>query len=306
MRKTYTKRDLGRSFCLILAVMLSAQVLLSVLFGQARDQDGSLPDWAYWTMQALYCICIGLTSFAYAKATKTDFLHATTADKPPVLTHVIWGVAMDIGLIAAMCPLNSWIMQLLQKLTGNVYSVNMPMQFVPMMIVACLLPAIAEEFAFRGTLAQSLKDGKNRIGTLAVSGALFALIHFNPAQTLHQFVLGAVLTLLAFRSGSIWTAVAVHFFNNAAAVALSFVLPDESAIRPYFVWIFAAGLILFVLCAAGYLKTAGSVWLPQSKDSCFAEANAESERNDAAGRAALILSLAIGAAVWIATLVTPQ
>lgn len=326
MRKTYTKSDLGRSFGLTLLVMLIAQVVLSAILGQMVDEQGNMFDWAFWTLQALYSSCIGLTAFAYAKATKTNFLSATSANKPPKAAHFCWGFLIDVCLVAVMWPLNTWIMQLLQKLTGNTYSVDMPMQLLPMLLIACVLPALAEEFVFRGTIAQSLKNSKSRLGALALSGALFALIHFNPAQTLHQFVLGALLTLLMFRSGSIWTSVLVHLFNNVLAVALSFAIPDESAIQPYFVWIFLAGLVCLAASVFGYLKTTKSTWvgnLPKKESAnvkgCEAEnaesgvdernvaqSNLQSAENDVVGKVFFVISVVVGALIWLLCLVVPQ
>ncbi len=339
MRKTYTKQDLGRSFGLTLLIMLIAQVMLSAIFGNVSDDEGNMLDLAYWISQALYSGAIGLTAFIYARATKTNFVNATSANKPPKASHFCWGVVIDVCLVAVMWPLNSWILQLLEKLTGNTYSAEMPMQLLPMLLVACVLPALAEEFTFRGTIAQSLKHSKSPIGALALSGALFALIHFNPAQTLHQFVLGAFLTLMMFRSGSIWTSVLVHLFNNVFVVMLSFVLTDESAIQPYFVWIFLAGLVCLAASVWGYLKTTQNSWKEGSFKANFGKVkgdktdeNVESgvvqnsvERsvgtndvfqndvaqsgvaeNDVVGKAFFIISLVVGAVIWILCLVVPQ
>lgn len=307
MRKFYSKRDLGRSFALVAFVMLVSSVALSGIFSFAYDVDGNLPDWAFWLMQGLYSAVVGVVAFVYAKCTKTRFLDATSAARPPKIAHLGWGILADMCLIAVMLPLNTWILRLLTNLTGTTYGVDMPMQIVPMLLVACVLPAFTEEFAFRGTVAQSLRNG-NKLGALAISGALFALIHFNPAQTLHQFALGALLALLMFRSDSIWTAVLVHLFNNAFAVIFTFAVPDESVLSPYFVWIFVLGLVGFAASIFGYIKTTQSGWekrLPQTElfdcdgDVCGVT---DEDVQDKTSKALFAVSVSICALMWLLTL----
>lgn len=261
MKKIYTKNDLGKSFSAFAIAMLGGSLILSLIFSPFDDADGNMLDWAYWLMQGLYCLIVGFAAFVYARVSETDFVSATTADGSKFsVWHVLWGFLIDIFLIAAMIPLNHWTMEMLSSLTGQTYGVEMPMQLLPMILVACILPAFAEEFAFRGTIAQCVKNNKSKLSALAVSGALFALIHLNPAQTLHQFVLGAILAMLAFRSGSVWTSVWVHLFNNLAAVALAFVFADETKLEPYYSWMFVVGGVGFAACVFGYVLTTRSAW----------------------------------------------
>jgi membrane protease YdiL (CAAX protease family) len=55
---------------------------------------------------------------------------------------------------------------------------------------------------------------------IALSAFLFALIHMNPAQMPHAFLIGLLLGWLYMRTGSIMPGVAYHWANNTAAYAL--------------------------------------------------------------------------------------
>lgn len=293
-RTLYNKNDLGKSFGLAVAAMLVGSVVLSFVFLPFANSDGSLPDWAFWTMQALYALAIGSTTFLYATFTKTDVLTATTIKCPPKLSHVGWGCLATLFLIALMLPINEFFMRLIVSAGLPEPSVDLPMQVVPMILVSCVLAAVTEELLFRGTIARSVANNKNQLAALAICGALFSLYHTNPAQTLHQFVLGAFLALLVFRSGSVWTTVLVHFFNNIVAVVLSFTPLEDAIFADYWYVFVPIGLAGFCACVFGYVKTTHSSWTYNEEEQCVV---------DVQSKLFLAAGIAVCAVLWIGSLV---
>lgn len=286
MRKLYDKNDFGKAFGLAVAVMLLASVVLPLAFENAES------DLAFWLMQALYQLAICSVAFIYAFATRTNMRSATGMNHAPKLAHVGWGCLATMFLVALMLPVNDWFVQLIVKMGFSEPSVDLPMQIVPLILIACVLPAVSEELVFRGTISKTLEKNSNKWATLAVCGALFALFHLNAAQTLHQFVLGAMLTLLALRSGSVWTSSLVHLFNNLLAVLLSFTVADESVFVSYWYIFVPVGAVGFVASVFGYLKTTKSSWL--ATEEC---------KTDAVSAAVLALSVVACAVLWIMNLV---
>lgn len=286
MRKLYDKNDLGKAFGLAVTVMLLASVVLSLAFGNTES------DLAFWLMQALYQLAICSVAFIYAFASRTDVCSATGMNRAPKLAHVGWGWLATMFLVALMLPVNDWFVQLIVKMGFSEPSVDLPMQIVPLILIACVLPAVSEELVFRGTISKTLERSSNKWATLAVCGALFSLFHLNAAQTLHQFVLGAMLTLLALRSGSVWTASLVHLFNNLLAVLLSFTVADESVFVRYWYIFVPVGAIGFVVSIFGYLKTTKSSWLA-----------AEECKTDGSSTMILAISVVVCAVLWIINLV---
>lgn len=83
-----------------------------------------------------------------------------------------------------------------------------------------LVPALCEEFLFRGCiLAALLPYGK----TTAVIGSavLFSLMHNNFAQFFYTCIAGIILGAVYVATGSIWAGTFVHLFNNFSSVVLS-------------------------------------------------------------------------------------
>lgn len=289
LRLNYEKRDLGYSFGMVVAVMVAMSFVLNFIFGQ--DPQG----WRFWLMQGLYTLFIGSSAIIYAAVTKTNLIAATKLNVKPRLAHLGWGFLAVGCLIFFSMPLNSMVLDAIEAMGLKRPQVDIPSDIAGLIVVAAILPALCEEIIFRGTVAQSAKNMHGKVAALAVSGALFAVFHINPAQTLHQFVLGAFLTLLVFRSGSLWTSIAVHLFNNVLVVALDYtplasnefwnVKTNTGAV----LGIMFAGLVAFSLCVFGYIKTTKSDWQPSD----------EKEKTDSLSLVVLIASVAVCVALWI-------
>ena len=98
--------------------------------------------------------------------------------------------------------------------------------FVNLIIVA-LLPAIGEEFLFRGVLLRLFKEWtKNKHAAILISAFLFSAVHFQFYGFLPRFLLGALFGYLFVWSRNIWVPVTVHFINNGLAVILYYFMHD--------------------------------------------------------------------------------
>jgi membrane protease YdiL (CAAX protease family) len=103
--------------------------------------------------------------------------------------------------------------------------------------VVGLLAPCCEELGFRGAVLHSLLEwSKTRIGwvgnhwsMILLSALLFAIIHFNPAQMPHAFLIGILLGWMYYRTGSILPGVALHWTNNSIAYIFGNILPDPDA-----------------------------------------------------------------------------
>ena len=101
-------------------------------------------------------------------------------------------------------------------------------QFLIAVFLLAILPAVCEEFLFRGVIFQGLKNKFNGPLAIVLSALLFALIHMSIYQTLHQFVLGVVLATLAYFTGTIAYGMLFHFLNNFFVVFLAYVFPNTN------------------------------------------------------------------------------
>ncbi len=90
-------------------------------------------------------------------------------------------------------------------------------------VVFALIPAICEEFAFRGFILSGMEHHRRTRSAILLSALMFGFLHVLLSlfqQLFNATLLGIVLGLLAVRSRSIVPGIVFHFVNNALAVAL--------------------------------------------------------------------------------------
>lgn len=89
-----------------------------------------------------------------------------------------------------------------------------------------LVPSVCEEVLFRGYIQRSLEKSWGIWVAIVLGGVLFGLYHVRLTQLIPLAVIGIMLGWVAWRSGSIWPAVAGHFMNNAGSVVVASLYPE--------------------------------------------------------------------------------
>lgn len=84
-----------------------------------------------------------------------------------------------------------------------------------------VVPAFCEELLFRGYVQRQFERGAGAAVGILSSGIIFGLYHLRLSQVLPLSALGIYLAYLAWRTGSVWPAVLVHFANNAFSVVVA-------------------------------------------------------------------------------------
>lgn len=88
-------------------------------------------------------------------------------------------------------------------------------------VQVAILPAIFEELVFRGITFGALKPLGTRFAVI-LSAILFGMAHIYPLQSMFATLFGLLLGGVYVATGSLWTCVLLHFFNNAFAVLASY------------------------------------------------------------------------------------
>jgi sodium transport system permease protein len=83
-----------------------------------------------------------------------------------------------------------------------------------------LTPAVCEELLFRGILLRGLLGRASPAAAIAAGAVMFALFHVDLYRLLPTGVMGALLSFIAWRSGSVAPSMLAHFVNNAILMAL--------------------------------------------------------------------------------------
>lgn len=84
-------------------------------------------------------------------------------------------------------------------------------------LIIALIPAIAEEFFFRGFIQQYLtKYIRNYHISIWITSLIFGIIHFNIINLLPLVFLGAILGYTYHFTQNIWISILAHFINNSS------------------------------------------------------------------------------------------
>jgi sodium transport system permease protein len=97
-------------------------------------------------------------------------------------------------------------------------------RFAWLVLVAALVPAVAEEVLFRGVLLSGFRNALPTVWAVVGVGLVFGLFHLSPV-TAFRFLptawLGILLAWVVVASGSLPLAMVLHFLNNGAILALT-------------------------------------------------------------------------------------
>ena len=131
-------------------------------------------------------------------------------------TVLSWSVIAALG---ALIP-SAWIQEQMPELPNFAEQEFGTIMGTPWgYLVIGLLAPLSEEIVLRGAiLKELLKSEKLSTWTaIAISALFFALVHMNPAQMPHAFLIGLLLGWMYYRTGSILPGVAYHWANNSVA-----------------------------------------------------------------------------------------
>lgn len=149
-----------------------------------------------------------------------------------------------------------WKQELLEKAQAIVQQWR---TISPVLIVACfsVIPAICEEFFFRGVLLRSWLVRNRPMVAIVLSALTFGVFHtlslsdLSSQKFLPSFLAGLVLAWLAVRSGSLLPGILLHSLNNGLLVLLAYyepVLVDhgwiESSQSGFPRWVLGLALVL--------------------------------------------------------------
>jgi membrane protease YdiL (CAAX protease family) len=95
--------------------------------------------------------------------------------------------------------------------------------FLGNLFVMALLPAIGEEFLFRGIIQRLFHKWWGNIHVaIWITALLFSIMHFSFSGLAPRLMLGAIFGYLFYFTRNIWLPVIAHFLNNSMALGAAF------------------------------------------------------------------------------------
>ncbi len=178
--------------------------------------------------------------------------------------------------VEMLFPIPDELKEMLGKLMGEVP--NLPTA----LLLFALIPAICEEFAFRGFILTGLERGHKTRDAIIMSALLFGFMHVLISlfqQLFNATLLGLILGLLAVRSRSILPGIVFHTMNNGLAFLTGTWLETASGKRlapwvyrnplegQYHYWVVAVAVVATVLLLAPLVRGGAQASKPAKQPS---------------------------------------
>ncbi len=99
--------------------------------------------------------------------------------------------------------------------------------FLLTLFSTAFIPALAEEFCFRGVFF-GLTKKYGDIFALITTSVMFGVMHGNFEQMPFAILVGFVLGMIRLKTGSIWGCILLHFYNNFSSVVFDYLFDGVS------------------------------------------------------------------------------
>lgn len=208
----------------------------------------------------LYLAAFVIPAFILCAMCGKDIISRPLERKIPVNSAVY--IFAGITLITAMAYINSMLVSLLGLPSGSIEDSGVSADnytFILAFITTAIVPAICEEFLFRGAIMHSLlKFGK--VPAILISAVMFGLMHTNFAQFFYATAAGIFLGWVACETGSLYCGMLIHFSQNFFSVFQSVLfdrMKDPTLSIVYYALmclIFAAGIPCIIYLAVKFSR----------------------------------------------------
>lgn len=188
-------------------------------------------------------------------------LHSNLRIKP-ITPNKIWlSVCSFFVLVfgAALIKLALYSLGAYANTSNTIYDFYLPGSSGPLtnvlyiVIAISIIPAITEEFIFRGVLLGEYSTMRTKKSTAIIcSSLLFAMMHFNLAQLPVYFFGGVVLAAVALITDSILCSMIVHLLNNLYGLLFEqemFSIMTQTESTVFMLFVLAVFFMIFTVLA---------------------------------------------------------
>lgn len=124
------------------------------------------------------------------------------------------------------------LFDLLEQTTLSLVTAGNAGEFIFVVFVIAVTPAVCEEFLFRGLVLKNFEKMTLSRNAILLTGLIFALFHFHPFNLIPLIIVGCYLTFIVYYSGSIFTAVINHFIFNFMSAYSVYLFGKDNFIEP--------------------------------------------------------------------------
>ena len=172
-----------------------------------------------------YFICLFIPFYIYIKILKKSVGSYFKVDgKLPNGFFFLAMFTISIGFCTSLLPS---FLDFLPDFSNVFYQDNLQVpttifELFLAILATAILPALVEEFIFRGIiLSELLPYGKSF--AVVASAMMFGISHFSIPQFAYAFLIGIIFGYLALETGSLKTTIMIHALNNAITLFNSYI-----------------------------------------------------------------------------------
>jgi len=142
------------------------------------------------------------------------------------LINLIHIFNQQLELPAFLSGIEEWMKQSeanAQRITEVFLNIKTTQELYYNLLIVAILPALGEEFLFRGVLQRLFKELTNNVhAAVIITAILFSAIHMQFYGFFPRMLLGLMFGYMLVWTGSIWVPVIAHLINNGAAVIFAY------------------------------------------------------------------------------------
>lgn len=148
-------------------------------------------------------------TYGFARTRAVNYLGSAVLIAGAVLINLV--IAIGLAFLFPESAGN------VETVFSDIMSGNVP----AVLLVIAVAPAVCEEMLFRGVILHSLQARYRVPSAIAVTAILFGLYHMSVIKFIPTGLLGLLLCIVVWKTGSIYPAMLMHFINNAFSVIIS-------------------------------------------------------------------------------------
>ncbi len=242
-------------------VLLMCIVLLLMLYGGTYAQI-KLGFGGVAVQQAFILIC----PLVYAWYMKAD-AKKLFSFKVPKVKGVLGGICLAFAGLLLALVVGALLSPVFPESAESLKALDEMIKDQPVwaiILVMSVMPAIGEEFLFRGFLMGTLREKCKPWVAIVATTLIFAAYHMSVLKMFTISIIGLGLTVAAYMTGSIFVSMMMHFINNFTSVLISLYPEQVGKLFPVLmketlgvVEIVVITLIGVVLAVAGWLLVRG-------------------------------------------------
>lgn len=200
--------------------------------------------------------------------------------KKPLIKDMIGGVLIGAGAWPIAMTISVLLAPVFKTSLENASGLDdmvLTTPIVTLILISSLMPAVGEELLFRGFTFGTLKERFSPALSVCLTSIIFAAYHMSVIRFFALLPLSLALTYVAYRTGSIFVTMLMHFINNTFSLIQSKYPEKIAKIIPMLSEENASLSDLLLIAAAGCMLIAIGAFILDRKKKTIEVSEAEKE-----------------------------